>query len=89
LVQAHDLDAALTTNGIPHEFEEFTGTYTDKLAEHVENKLLHFSLAFCSNARSFPARDISPFSVLPNDGFSNRRRMKQISTDERISRKYC
>src|ERR1700732_4810114 len=30
LVQAHDLDAALTSNGIPHGFEEFTGTHTDK-----------------------------------------------------------
>jgi S-formylglutathione hydrolase len=42
LVQAHDLDTALTSNGIPHEFEEFTGTHTDKLAERVENKLLPF-----------------------------------------------
>ena len=42
LVQAHDLDAALTSNGIPHEFEEFTGTHTDKLAERVEIKLLPF-----------------------------------------------
>jgi S-formylglutathione hydrolase FrmB len=42
LVQAHDLDAALTSNGIPHGFEEFTGTHTDKLAERVENKLLPF-----------------------------------------------
>jgi S-formylglutathione hydrolase FrmB len=42
LVHAHDLDAALTSNGIPHEFEEFTGTHTDQLAERVENKLLPF-----------------------------------------------
>jgi S-formylglutathione hydrolase len=42
IVQAHDFDEALTRNGIAHEFEVFTGTHTDKLAERIETKALPF-----------------------------------------------
>ncbi|HEY0802246.1 MAG TPA: alpha/beta hydrolase-fold protein, partial [Steroidobacteraceae bacterium] len=42
IVQAHDLDAALTVNGIRHEFEEYMGTHSDKIAERVESKVLPF-----------------------------------------------
>lgn len=42
IAQAHDLDAVLTGNGIPHEFEEFTGSHTDKLSERLETKALPF-----------------------------------------------
>jgi hypothetical protein len=33
IIQARDLDAALTRNGISHEFEEFMGSHMDKLGE--------------------------------------------------------
>lgn len=42
IAQAHDLDALLTANGIPHEFEEFTGSHMDKLGERLETKALPF-----------------------------------------------
>jgi S-formylglutathione hydrolase len=42
LVMARDFDDALTHNGIPHEFDVFAGTHTDKLAERVETKALPF-----------------------------------------------
>jgi enterochelin esterase-like enzyme len=42
IAQAHDLDAMLTSIGIPHEFEEFTGSHMDKLGERLETKALPF-----------------------------------------------
>jgi S-formylglutathione hydrolase len=42
IVQARDFDEALTRNGIAHEFEVFTGTHTDKLAERIETTALPF-----------------------------------------------
>jgi S-formylglutathione hydrolase FrmB len=42
IAQAHDLDAKLTSNGIHHEFEEFTGSHMDKLGERLETKALPF-----------------------------------------------
>jgi enterochelin esterase-like enzyme len=42
IAQAHDLDALLTANGIPHEFEEFAGSHKDKLGERLETKALPF-----------------------------------------------
>jgi S-formylglutathione hydrolase len=42
IAQAHDLDAKLTSNGIHHEFDEFTGSHMDKLGERLETKVLPF-----------------------------------------------
>jgi len=41
-VQARDLDRALTRNAIAHEFEEYAGTHTDKIAERLRLRVIPF-----------------------------------------------
>ena len=39
---AHDFDAELTSNGIPHQFEEYDGTHMSRIGERLESRVFPF-----------------------------------------------